>query len=351
MFFIREKSKSVRFLFSIANTGEDISKHDLIKNSDIVHLHWINQGFLSLKSLKKIFKLNKPVVWTLHDMWAFTGGCHHSGSCEKYKTSCRNCPFLRFPWRNDLSHRLWKHKIKINKKADLTIVTCSEWLKKSAIESSILAGKKIISIPNPINTNIFVPTDKLSARKKFDLQENKKYLMFGAVNVNNYFKGFTYFKEALKLLVEQEPDMKNKIELVILGRSTPEVLKELPFKCTIIKKIDDEDTMCQLYNAVDVYVTPSLQENLPNTIMESFACGTPVVAFNIGGIPEMVDHKQNGYLAEYLSSNDLANGIRWTLFEANTEMLSKNARNKVLENYSEEIVANKYIGLYHELLK
>jgi glycosyltransferase involved in cell wall biosynthesis len=351
LFFIREKSKSVRFLFSLANTGEDVSKHLSVTNADILHLHWINQGFLSLRSIKKISKLQKPVVWTLHDMWPFTGGCHHSGDCNRYKVSCGNCPFLKFPSENDLSNKVWRKKNITFGKISPAIVTCSEWLKNKAIESSLFSKFYISAIPNPINTEVFRPFSKSDMKEKFGFVEQRKYLLFSAVNVNNHFKGFSFFIDALNILFEKENPLRDALKIVILGRSSEQTLKQLPFNYIVMHNIENENEMCELYNAVDVYITSSLQENLPNTIMESFACGTPVVAFNIGGIPEMIEHKQNGYLAGYRSASDLANGLKWILYEADYNVLSMNARNKAVMCYSEKVVAEKYAALYNELLK
>lgn len=350
LFFIREKSKAVRFLFSIANVGEGIHKRKEIKQADIVHFHWINEGFISITGIRKIFKQKKPVVWTLHDMWSFTGGCHHSGECNRFKESCGECPFLKRPSAHDLSYRILQKKKKAFAQANLTVVTCSQWLAGKARESALFASINVVSIPNPIDTNVFKPLNKSEARKSFGLDENKKYLLFGAVNVKNYFKGFTFFRDALKVLIESNPELSSQLEIVILGRSDEEILREVPFTCNVIGSINEESKMCQLYNAVDWFVTSSLQENLPNTIMESFACGTPVVAFNVGGIPEMVEHKQNGYLATYKSIDDLSNGIRWAIYEANHSQLSENARKKVLDCYSEDVVAEKYNNLYKSLL-
>ena len=148
LFFIREKSKAVRFLFSIANVGEDIHKRKDVKQADIVHFHWINEGFISIAGIRKIFKKQKsPVVWTLHDMWSFTGGCHHSGDCDRFKQSCGECPFLKHPSAHDLSYRILQKKKKAFAQANLTVVTCSQWLGGKARESALFANINVVSIP------------------------------------------------------------------------------------------------------------------------------------------------------------------------------------------------------------
>jgi glycosyltransferase involved in cell wall biosynthesis len=361
-FTFYEKNKEVRFIFSQAKIGVDVSNHPLIQQSDIIHLHWINFGFLSLDSLEKLFNTHKPIVWTLHDMWAFTGGCHYSRECTNYERECGNCEqFLRNSSGNDLSHQVWKRKKEIFLNANLTIVTCSEWLAQKARESSLLKDKTIISIPNPIDTDIFRPIEKNVARAYFNLSPDKKYILFGAVKISDERKGFAYFIEALSILLplsvssqttaksSVSPQKTENIEIIIFGQAQASDFEGLPFKVNILGKLSDIETIAKAYSAATVFVSPSIEDNLPNTIMESMACGTPVVGFKVGGIPEMIDHKQNGYLANYKSSEDLAEGIYWTIFKADYQELTDNSRRKVIDNYSEKVVAEKYKKLYQSL--
>ena len=361
-FAFYEKNKEVRFIFSQAKIGVDVRNHPLIQQSDIIHLHWVNFGFLSLNSLEKLFKTNKPIVWTLHDMWAFTGGCHYSRECTNYERNCGNCvPFLKNPSENDLSNQVWERKKEIFSKANFTIITCSEWLAQKARESSLLTNKTIISIPNPIDTNVFRPIEKSVARAYFNLSPNKKYILFGVVKISDERKGFTYFAEALSILntllsvSSQATDSMSTlsvktqtttIEIIIFGQAQAADFEGLPFKINILGKLSDVETIATAYSAATVFVSPSIEDNLPNTIMESMACGTPVVGFEVGGIPEMIGHQKSGYLAQYKSAEDLAEGIFWTLFEADYQEISKNSRQKVLDNYSEEVVSEKYRKVY-----
>jgi glycosyltransferase involved in cell wall biosynthesis len=352
-FTFYEKNKDVRFIFSQAKIGVDVSNHPLIQQSDIIHLHWINFGFLSIDSLGKLFKTNKPIVWTLHDMWAFTGGCHYGRECTNYEKSCGNCEqFLKNSSENDLSYQIWERKKVIFSNANLTIVTCSEWLAQKARESSLLEDKMIISIPNPIDTYAFRPIEKEVARDYFKLSPNKKYILFGAVRISDVRKGFAYFSEALLMLnvhlLNLEAQILN-IEIIIFGQAQTPDFDGLPFKVNILGKLSDLETIAKTYSAATVFVSPSIEDNLPNTIMESMACGTPVVGFDVGGIPEMIDHKSNGYVAKYKSAEDLAKGIYWTLFDSDYQALVSNSRQKVLDNYSEKAVAEKYKKVYWSL--
>jgi glycosyltransferase involved in cell wall biosynthesis len=349
-FRLFEKSKEVRFAFSPATTGIDISQHPLVQEADILHLHWVNFGFLSVESLEKLFSLGKPVVWTLHDMWAFTGGCHHSGDCANYQGHCGNCvPYLRNPAPDDLSARVWQRKNTVfgdvANLPPIQIVGCSEWLANRARKSSLFGKLPVSAIPNPLDVSIFKPVGKAEARKKLNLPVDKKLILFAAAKVTVIWKGFGYFRESLQILKEQVANPED-IELVILGESDAELNQMLPFKTHALGRIADVEKIALIYAAADVFTIPSIQENLPNTIMEAMACGTPAVGFEVGGIPEMITHQETGYLARYKSAEDFAEGIRWVLFESDAAILAESARKKVLENYSKEVVKEKYLGVY-----
>ncbi len=356
-----EKNKTVRFAFSPATVGVDIAEHPLVQAADIIHLHWTNFGFLSLDSLEKLFALNKPIVWTMHDMWAFTGGCHHSGDCENYQIACGNCvQYLKNSAENDLSNKVWQRKNAIlttrslsvaeGRGNDITIIACSEWLANRAGKSSLLKGFLVKAIPNPLDTELFSPQNKAEARQKLGLPTDKKLILFVAAKVSVIWKGFSYFQAALEVLKSQKLNYQD-IELIILGESDEETNKKLPFKYHALGRVNDVNKIVSIYSAADVFVTSSIQENLPNTIMEAMASGTPAVGFEVGGIPEMIENKKTGFLAKYKSAENLAEGMQWVLFEANHAELSKNARQKVLDNYSEKVVVEQYLEVYRIVLK
>lgn len=338
-----EKNKTFRFAFSPAVSGVDISTHKSVVDADIIHLHWFNQGFLSLDSLKKLIATRKPIVFTLHDMWGFTGGCHYAGDCEQYKEQCGNCFYLKRPNWNDLSYRGLQKKSLIYSNANLTIVTCSNWLGSKARESSLLKDKKILTIPNSIDINFYDQRQKDPIREKLKLPLGKTLVLFGAANLSDARKGLRYFVDSLSFI-----DL--DIELVVFGKNSHLALSHDKYKVYDFGLISSSELMKELYQATDIFILPSLQDNLPNTVMESMACGTPVVAFRVGGVPEMIDHKVNGYLAEYMSAEDLARGIEWVMKNNENNVLGKSAREKVVREYSEEIVAKKHIQLYESLL-
>ncbi len=349
-FLPHEKNKSVRYQFSPAKVGVDISKHPWVLEADIIHLHWINHGFLSLGGLQKLFELNKPIVWTMHDMWPFTGGCHYAGICDRFTQGCGHCPMLRFPGKHDLSTRIYQQKKNIWAKARIHAVGCSQWMANLAQKSGLLQGQQITSIPNPINTDIFKPLDKKECRTAFGLPTDKRLLLFGAANINDPRKGMKLLIQALELLNESHPELKDDLELVIFGKSNQEHLNSLPYKWHSIQFLSDTHQIARLYNCADAFVLPSLEDNLPNTVMESLACGVPVVAFNIGGVPQMIRHKETGYLSTANDCEDLAQGIYHILYMSNSVKMLSSAQQFVAENYSNQLIAQQYTDLYTSLV-
>ncbi len=309
---------------------------------DIIHLHWINGGFIPINSLKKILKLKKPIVWTLHDSWTFTGGCHIPHDCKKYEQQCGKCPLLGSNKDYDLSRIIWLKKKKEFDKVNMTFVTPSIWLKNCAKNSSLLKNKKVIIIPNFVDIDKFKNVDKNLARKKLGLSKNKKYLLFGAMSATtDKNKGFDLLLKSLQAL----KNTKN-IELLVFGnKALVEINTKIPIH--FFGRINNMKMLNELYSASDVTIVPSKSENFPNIILESFSSGTPCVAFNIGGIPDIIDHKVNGYLAKPFDVKDLAKGIKFCLLEKN---LGENARDKMINEYTQKIQVKKYRDLYQELI-
>ncbi len=346
-----EHDKSVRFSFSPANFGKNPLRHPLVQKADVLHLHWINQGFLSLKTIGQLAALGKPLVWTLHDMWAFTGGCHYSRGCERYKNACGDCPYLRRPGPDDLSHKIWLRKKRFFPPG-IRFVTCSQWLAGVARSSGLLRDYEVRAIPNPIDTTLFKPL-RQAERDNFRAQKGISpaafVLLFVAMNVNEKRKGFSFLSNALQYLHTQKPDL--QIEIVVLGKPGPEALRTLPYPVHALGLVQDPAAMSRAYGAADVFVIPSLEDNLPNTVMESLACGTPVVGFDTGGIPEMTGHLQEGFIALQGDSQGLANGIYEVLKgEKPLDEYRKAARKKAETHYSNKIIAARYAALYREVL-
>lgn len=312
-------------------------------NPDIVHLHWVTNGMIHIND---IYKIKAPVVWSLHDMWAFTGGCHYNQDCLGFQMNCGKCPVLNSKIKKDLSRRVWKRKQNsYQRKSNMTIIGLSKWMVESAASSTLLKQKKIINLPNPINTKIFAPFDKSQARKILNLPIDKKLILFGATTVNNERrKGYVELLLALNQL-------SSSYELVIFGVNRVEDKHETKQKSHFIGALGDDVSLRLLYCSADVMVVPSLQENLSNTIMESMACGTPVVGFNIGGNSDLIEHSKTGYLAKPFDIKDLAAGIEWAIKEGDGKQISRNNREKILLQYDSKHVANQYINLYKQLVR
>jgi len=348
VFLPRERSKNIRFLFSLANTGESISGNSMIREADIIHLHWINAGFLSLRDLKAVLDLGKPVVWTFHDMWPFTGGCHYALECEEYTRKCGHCPYLKSPGADDLSHRIWKRKEKLFSSGKFSVITPSKWMNGCVRASSLLQDQDVHTIHNPIDNFIFQPADREQACSSLGLDPAKKYILFGAATVKNILKGYSFFAEAIKFLSDSlDP---GQVEIILFGKGKSKDQVTFPLPVRNINFVRSVDTLVELYSVAHLFVIPSLQDNLPNTILESMLCGTPVVGFKTGGIPEMIDHKRNGYLADFKSSADLAEGMNWILSSESYETLSRETRESVVRRYPAKGSVDAHIKLYNTLV-
>ncbi|MBR6714277.1 MAG: glycosyltransferase family 4 protein [Bacteroidaceae bacterium] len=333
-----------------ATHGVDITALPEFKEADIIHLHWVNQGFLSFKILNKVLHSSKPVVWTMHDAWTFTGLCHSPLECTAFRRECGNCMLLRRAGQNDWSHRLWRRKQALFEGTGrLVFVACSRWLADMARSSTLLADRTVVDIPNPIDTHLFTPGDKEQARMLLGLPQGKSLILFSAYSVNAPIKGLTYLREALAQMAETEPSMRDRVAVVLTGRGAEQMAEPMPVEAIPMGYVTDPKRMALIYNAVDAFCLPSLQENLPNTIMEAKACGVPTVAFRVGGIPQMIDHRADGYLAEPKDAADLAQGLRWVLAADAASMRQLN-RAAAVEQYSEARVAERYLKLYQQLI-
>lgn len=314
---------------------------------DVINLHWVCGGFLNIATMSKF---TQPIVWTLHDMWPFTGGCHYNQECDRYTDACGACPQLYSHKLSDLSHWVWQRKAKAVQSINLTIVTPSTWLGKCASSSSLFKGLRVEVIPYGIDTAKYKPVDRQMAREILGLPQDKYLVLFGAFKAtSDPRKGFHLLKQALQSLSTSV--WKEKLELVIVGASRSSHSPNLEFKTHYLGVLSDDVSLALVYAAADVFVAPSVQDNLPNTVMEGLACGTPCVAFNIGGMPDMIEHQQNGYLAQPFKTEDLAQGITWVLENTNRHQnLCIYARKKVEQEFTQELQARRYSSLFTELL-
>lgn len=327
-------------LFSAGKFGMNPLRAIQKFNPDIVHIHWINRGFMKLDYLAKI---DVPVVISLHDMWTFTGGCHYDENCQKFKSECGQCLFLESDDLKDYSNSIYRRKREVYSKVNnLTVIGLSQWMANEAKNSALLEGKNVVNLPNGIDLDEFKPANTVDFKKEKGLSQDKTLVLFGAVGaLDEPRKGFKFLKAALENLNH------DKYELIIIGGSKGFHIDG--FTIHNVGNIDDDRLMINYLSAADVVVVPSIQENLSNMIIESMACETPVVAFDIGGNSDMVTHKKNGFLCELISTS-LVEGIEWCSMSDNNDRMSRNARESVEERFDIKKVSKMYLELYSEIL-
>ncbi len=347
IYLCNKLNKRNLFQVSIANTGINIRRTAAFREADVIHIHWINQGFLSLDEIARIIASGKRVVWTLHDLWPATAICHYPGDCVKYRTDCSACPMMSENPLVDLAKRVARRKGKVDWRR-VTFVGCSEWIARTARESVWLREARFVSIPNPIDTTLFRPIDRREARQRLGLPEEKRLILFAAAKLSDTRKGATFLLEACRLLAAE---MEGEMEIILMGSDATELSALSPVPVRALGYISGAEKLAEAYSCADLFVIPSLEDNLPNTIMEAMACGTPCVGFRTGGIPEMIDHAVNGYVSASRDSADLARGIAWVLRHPEPGNLSAACREKVMRCYQESVVAKKYIALYQKLIQ
>lgn len=333
------KTEQGKFSFPIL--GSDVSELPLVKNADIIYLHWVLNGFLNIQNMERLAKLGKPMVFILHDMWTITGGCHHSFSCNQYTVDCSSCQMFTDPMSRYLPRAGFKRKMQFYAKYDnLYFVSPSKWLYDCAKQSALTKNKPIFHIPNLLDQCLYKPIQQKIARHILNIDEHKKVIAFGAVSIKSEYKGWHYLESAVKL-IHAESDPEEYLMLVFGNADKKFVQEALPFETKYMGFITDEYTMALVYNAADVFVAPSLADNLPYTIFEALSCGTPVTAFEVGGIPDLIEHQGNGYLARYKDAEDLADGIRYCL--------DNKIEGHVLPALETQNTVNKHLELFEQL--
>lgn len=334
-----------RLIFSNAKVGSTSLIRNIKKfKPDILHLHWITGGAFQLN---KLTEFDIPIVWSHHDMWAFTGGCHYTGKCQKYLQTCGCCPILGSMRISDLSKKNIQSKLEIYSQLENLInIGLSKWMLGELNQSSLFRKNCNVNLPNPIDTAYFDKYPKNKAKAQLGLAKNKKYILFSAMNsTTDKRKGFIELYRALQIMPKN-----NDIELLVLGGERNKDLSKLQFPVSYLGFVNNWETIKQIYSSVEMMITPSLQENLSNAIMECMSCGTPVVAFDVGGNSDMISHKENGYLAYEMKPESLSSGIQWVL-ENEPDKLGKNARSYIIEKFDYQVVSKKYITFYESLIQ
>lgn len=345
------------FKVSIANTGFDITQRPEFRRADVVHLHWINQGMLSLADIRRILASGKRVVWTLHDMWPVTGCCHHAYDCEKWKDHCGECEQVNgqlplLSGDRDLSARTFRAKQRSYAAGHIDFVACSEWLASLARQSPLTRGHAVHTIANAVDTGFYAPLpaeERRVVRRSFRAEQGVSdaapIILFAAAKVTDPIKGFDLLTEALDRCLPS--DFKEAC-LLIVGAEGETAARQLRFPHICRGYVGDAVEMLRLFHAADVLVVSSRRENLPNIIAEAKACSLPVVAFGVGGIPEMIRHGEDGFLAQAESPASLAEGIAFVLRHEQPRQLADAARADAVARYSERAVAQQHLQLYRQ---
>lgn len=324
--------------------GHSLERWVRLINPDVAHLHWVGASTIALHSLKK---LAVPVLWTFHDVWPLTAGCHCNMECEKWRDGCKHCPQLGAGlFSIDLSSHLFDFKRAAVQQSRVEAICPSRWLTDMAADSPLWRGKPVHHLGNAIDMNLFAPANKVEMRRLWGIPEDKPVILFGATVSTIHYKGFHLLLQALECLKKQGTDA----HLVVFGENPAG--NDLNFPSTSVGFVHDPARLATLYAAADVFVIPSMQDNLPTTVLESSACGTPCVAFDIGGIPDMVIHNKNGYLAKAFDVADLAYGIKLIL--QNPELAQRwgrNAREHIFSNYESSMIARQHIELYQRIIR
>jgi glycosyltransferase involved in cell wall biosynthesis len=335
------------------------------RHPDILNLHWISGGFVRLETLAR---LPYPIVWTLHDMWAFTGGCHYSGTCERYTQTCGACPQLQSQNPRDLSYRVWQRKAKAWQGLNLTLICPSQWLADQVRRSHLFARGShhqihrpihhdIEVIPNGLDLQTYRPIEQGLARQLLRLPPKGQLILFGALQAtSDPRKGFDLLQAALQqlpLLQRANPTeaMPQPIEVVIFGATSPENPPDLGFPVHYLGQLQDELSLVLAYAAADVMVVPSRQENLAQTACEALACGTPVVVFDQTGLTTVIEHQVNGYVCADLDSQSLATGMAWVLADPDRlRQLAAQARQRAEQQLDITQMTKAYEAVYARLL-
>lgn len=314
--------------FSLMKRGYDFTKDSAVQAADVIFIHWVNNNTLSLKGVEQILKTGKPVFWYMHDMFPITGGCHHSLGCDSYQKQCANCPVIKVDGLKQIATKQLKKKLAAwGGFSNLEFVTPSKWLGGCVKSSTLAQGHSVYVVPNVIDTAVFHPVET-SLKSLLGLDATKKTIMFSAATYSSVYKGAKYMHDFLKELDPQ------RYEALAIGELSEDFSKDLDIKIVSTGYLIDDLSMVVAYNCADAFVISSVAENYPNVLLEAMACGIPCVGFPIGGIPDLIIHKETGYLTREVDAKELQEGVEFLFAdEQRYSMLSDEARRRV-EKYN-----------------
>lgn len=358
IFFANGFNRSTLFKIDSGETGLPLWKNPVVKEADAILINWVNQGMLSLKGLKKILRLGKPVIITMHDMWWMTGICHHAESCQKYTESCGNCPLLGSKaGKEDLSEKVYKIKSKLYSRRDLmkktAFVAVSTWLQGKARMSSLLKTQRVEVIPNAFSIN----SNETAGQSGNSTSAVR--ILFGAARLDDPVKGLDTLRRATVLLKENYPEFAGQMELAMFGNVKDESsLDGFGLPVVRLGVLKGEESVAKAYRGSLITVSSSSYETLPGTLVEAQAYGSVPVSFDRGGQRDIIEHRKTGYIAKYDEDPDkraanLAEGIIWAFQQAhnpgNIREIRERMKKNVEDKFSYAGVAERYISLIREL--
>jgi glycosyltransferase involved in cell wall biosynthesis len=323
-----------------------------IAAADIINLHWVEK-FLSTQAIAALLASEKPIVWTLHDQRPLTGGCHYTAGCEQFSLAgCSRCIQLRGGGK-DIPAANLRDKISLLRGANITLVTPSAWLGQQARKSALFRDHRIEVIPNSVETEVFRPTNKAIAREALGLPQDRFVLLFGVHDAREQRKGYTLLLEAMRhfLRLAAVTSSQPREPLVLVFGSGVSDSWDLPVERHCAGEIRDDTTLAQIYSAADVFVIPSSEDNLPNTVLEAMACGTPCVGFPVGGIPEMIREGETGFTTPLVSARALAHSLLQAYSDpVRLEDLAVACTDVVRKEYTQERQGRRYLELFTDLV-
>jgi len=339
---------NTRYSWSLNLFPNPLLNKEFVNSFDVIHLNWVGRNMLPVGWMRN-FK--RPVVWTLHDSWAYTGGCHVPSGCRGFTQNCGSCPQLEKNSPGDISNKIWKKKAAVYPAVPFNFVAPSHWIANEAKASSLLNGFPVSVIPNGLDTSVFAPLGKLEAREALNLPRDKTIILFGSMYADiDRNKGMDLLIESLNILASNDASFAKRNLLVVTGTDNESLPEMFPVPAVSLGMIKDEHKLALIYSAADLTVVPSRSESFGQVASESLSCGTPVVAFNTTGLKDIVDHLETGYLAHDFQTNDLANGIK--LLAEDPDMcrqMSSVARQRAVERFDINVTARMHLALFERL--
>jgi glycosyltransferase involved in cell wall biosynthesis len=349
----RQRTPGWNTYFSLAWPGVDLSTHPLVTAADVIHLHWL-WDFQSAASLGRLMRLGKPVVWSFHDQRAFTGGCHYSAGCDKYTSDCSGCPQLKQDPAG-LTAAALADQARLWPRDSVTVIGLSHWMAECARKSRVWRGGRVEVIHNCVETDRFLPLEKRESRRRLGLPEDAQCVLFGADYGIEIRKGFHSLMGAMAKCMDEpwfaERVRDGRICCVCFGNPGAETTAG-PVPIRALGYLREDAELAAAYSAADVFVLPSIEDNLPNTVLESMSCGTPVLAYDAGGVRDMVVEEHTGWLVPVNDEARLAGALLRILAEPGTAAaMARACREHVANHFSPALQVQRFSRLYHELLR